>query len=104
MCWQFVEPCEASRETLLDVHTPKYLDWLHGSKCKVATVRALDVANASHWSTTQEGPDYQVVNVYISLTHSLSAQWCCTSDAAKTYSSVSCRCWRCSRSLCCQTG
>ncbi|KAK9826406.1 hypothetical protein WJX81_000560 [Elliptochloris bilobata] len=35
---QFVEPREASRETLLDVHTPKYLEWLHGSKCKVATV------------------------------------------------------------------
>ena len=39
MRWQLVEPCEASREALLDVHTPKYLDWLHGSKCKVATVR-----------------------------------------------------------------
>ena len=36
--WQFVEPLEASEETLLDVHTPEYLRWLHGSKCKVAKV------------------------------------------------------------------
>ncbi len=34
-----MEPREASEEVLLDVHTPAYLRWLHGSKCKVAKAR-----------------------------------------------------------------